>query len=276
MSLKNKIILLFVQTYQKRKEVPYIEMSRENDQKRKESPCMKMSRDNDQKHAYISNEIQLQNRSLTFFHKNKSLLSATSILSCSPMAYNTTASLDKLTCTDYVDFRKRQDSIKPFSWSKNDSNYLDVKLKVFRKDDKKEFPLAQNLTMGEADFNQFMRLRNQLVNAAENFAREENFTPVQIPTMSKDMDEQLKLAHKVVDVVDRATRKICVTLLRYNVDKPESSFAQVRLFARKKEDEKFQQVVYVKYKFKEIIYLLDVMKSVYDKAITNQSICNVL
>ena len=62
--------------------------------------------------------------------------------------------------------------------------------------------------MGEADFNQFMRLRNPLVNAAENFAREENLTPVQIPTMSKDMDEQLKLAHEVVDVVDRANRKI--------------------------------------------------------------------
>ena len=71
-----------------------------------------------------------------------------------------------------------------------------IKLKVFRKNDKKEFRLTQNLTMGEADFNQFMRLRNQLVNAAKNFAREENFTPVLIPTMSKDMDEQLKLAHK--------------------------------------------------------------------------------
>ena len=54
------------------------------------------------KHAYISNEMQLQNHFITFIHKNKSPLSATSILS--PMAYNTTASLDKLTCTEYVDF----------------------------------------------------------------------------------------------------------------------------------------------------------------------------
>ena len=102
--------------------------------------------------------------------------------------------------------------------------------------------------MGETDFNQLMRLRNQLVNAAENYAREENLTPVLIPTMSKHMDEQLKLAHKVVDVVDRANRKICVTLLRYNVDELESSYTQVRLFARKKSDEKFQQAVYVNYK----------------------------
>ena len=151
------------------------------------------------------------------------------------MAYNTTASLNKLTCTDYMDFGKRQDRFGRFSWSKNNSNYLDVKLKVFRNDDEKEFRLVQSLTMGEADFNQFVRLRNQLVNAAENIARE-NLTRVLIPAMSKDMDEQIKLAHRVVDVVDRANRKICVTLLRYNVEKPESSYAQFRLFSRKNED----------------------------------------
>ena len=99
--------------------------------------------------------------------------------------------------------------------------------------------------MAEADFNQFMRLRNLLVNAAEKFAEEENLTPVLIPTMSKDMDEQLKLARKIVEVLDRPNRVICVNLLRYNVDKPESSYAKVRLFARKKEDENFQKVVYV-------------------------------
>ena len=157
-----------------------------------------------------------------------------------------------------------------------DSNYLDVKLKLTKRDDYKEFRLVQNLSIGEADFNQCMRLWNQLVNAAENFGREENLTPVLIPTMSKDMDEQIKLTHKVVDVVDRANRKICVSLLRYNVDKPESSHAQVQPFARKKEDEKFQQVVYVIYKLEEFIYLLDVTKSVYDKVITNQPIFNVL
>ena len=90
------------------------------------------------------------------------------------------------------------------------------------------------------------------------------------------MDEQLNWAHKVVNVVDRSNRTTCVTLLRYNVDKPESSYAQVRLFARKKEDEKFQQVVYVIYKIVEFIYLRDVMNSVYDNVIANKPICNVL
>ena len=190
------------------------------------------------------------------------------------MAYNPTASLDKLTCTDYVDFGKYQDRFGQFFWSKNDSKYLKVKLKVFKQADNKEFRLFQNLTIGEADSNQFVRLRNQLVNAEEKFAREENFTLVLIPTMSKDMDEQLKLAHKVVDVRDRTNRKVCVTLLRYNVDKPESSYAQVPLFC--KEDEKFQQVVYVNYTLEEFIYLPDVMNSVSNKVLTNQPFCNVL
>ena len=133
---------------------------------------------------------------LYFSFTKTSLLSATSFLSRSAIAYNITASLDKLTCTDYVDFGKCQDRFAQFSWSKNDSSYSGVKLKVFRKDDKKEFRLVQNLTMGRADFKQFMRLRNHLVNAAEDFAREENSTPVLIPTMFKDMDEQIKLAQR--------------------------------------------------------------------------------
>ena len=57
------------------------------------------------------------------------------------------------------------------------------------------------------------------------------------------MEEQLKLLHKVIDFVDRPNRKICVTLLRYKVDNPDTSYARVRLFGRKTEEEKFRQIV---------------------------------
>ena len=77
--------------------------------KRKESPYMEKSRENDQKSAFVSNQMQLLKHSLCFFRKDKSLPPATSILSCSPTAHDTTASLDNLTCTDYVDFSKCQD-----------------------------------------------------------------------------------------------------------------------------------------------------------------------
>ena len=180
-------------------------MSRDKDRKGKNLLIWKGHVTMTKKEAFMSNDMKLQTHSLTFIHKNKSILSATSVLSRSPMAYNTTVSLDKLTCTDYVDFGKCQDGFGPFSWSKNDSNFLYVKLKVLKKGDNIEFRLVQSLLLGEADFNKFLRQRNQLVNAAKNLSRDENLTPVLIPTMSKDMDEQLKLAHKVFDVVHRAS-----------------------------------------------------------------------
>ena len=130
--------------------------------------------------------------------------------------------------------------------------------------------------MGEADFNQFIRQRNQLVVAADNFLREENLSPVLQSPLCKDMEEQLKLVHKVIDVVDQLKRKICVTLLRYKADNPDTSYAQVRLFGRKTEKEKIQQFVYVNCRLDDFIYLLDVMNSVYDKFIPNQPICNNL
>ena len=49
-----------------------------------------------------------------------------------------------------------------------------------------------------------MRLWNLLFIAAESFDREEKLSPDVIPTMSKDMDEQLKLSRRVVDELERA------------------------------------------------------------------------
>ena len=121
-----------------------------------------------------------------------------------------------------------------------------------------------------------MLLSNQLVIASEYFAGEGNLSPNVIPTQSKVRDEQLKLAHKVVDVVDRLNKRICVTQLQYSADNPECSYAQVRLFPKKKEDENFQQIVFVNSKLENFFGLLDVMKSVYDKIIANKPFFNVL
>ena len=162
------------------------------------------------------------------------------------MARNTTASLDKLICTEYVDFSKCQDRFGRNSWFKNDSNYLDFKLKVFKREDKNaEFRLRENFSMGEADFNQFIRQRNTLVVAADNFLGKQKLSPVLQSTLSKDMEKQLNLVHKMIDVVDCPNRRICVTLLQYKADNPDFSYAQIRFIGRKKEEEKIQKNVYV-------------------------------
>ena len=109
-----------------------------------------------------------------------------------------------------------------------------MKLKVIEKDENKHFRLAQNLTMGEADFNQCIRLRNQLVASVRDFSKEENLPPVEVKLLAKDMEELLKLTHRVVEVVVQPHRKICVTMLRYNVEKSYTSYVQTRLFGRKR------------------------------------------
>ena len=65
-------------------------------------------------------------------------------------------------------------------------------------------------------------------------------------------------------------------MLRYNVEKSETSYVQVRLFGGRKDEEKINQFVYVNCKLEEFIYLLHVMISVYDKVIANEPLCNVL
>ena len=98
---------------------------------------------------------------------------------------------------------------------------------------------------------------------------------IQINTMAKDIDEQLKLAHRVVDVVDQPNRKICVTFLCYNVDKPEISYPQIRYFAGNKEEEGIQHNLHENYKLDEKIDL-DVMTSDFEKVNADQSNCNLL
>ena len=65
-------------------------------------------------------------------------------------------------------------------------------------------------------------------------------------------------------------------MLCYGVEKAETSYVQVRLFGRRKDEEKFIQIVYVNYNPDEFIVVLDVMNSVFDKIIANQPPSNVL
>ena len=97
--------------------LPKKEKSGDNVQKMIESPFMAKSPQNDPKRkkrltktkrACINNKLQLQHPSSAILLKKEPLRSATSFLSRSFMTYNITASMDKRSCTDYVDFDKCQ------------------------------------------------------------------------------------------------------------------------------------------------------------------------
>ena len=103
-----------------------------------------------------------------------------------------------------------------------------------------------------------MRLRNSLVIPEDIFGSEENVLSVLKQTISKDMDEQVKLNHKVVEYwteqIERFVWLCCDTMWKgQKTRRLKSDF-----FARKKEDENFQQFAYVKYKPEEDLYLFDV------------------
>ena len=147
---KRSYFFTFVQTQQENEEVSYVEMS-----------ChVTVTRNKTSSFVNVTCHVTMTKKtciyvkncgSKIFFQlstaKKNQIFSTTSFLSCSPLVCNTIVSLDKLTCTNYMDFRKCQDRFGQFSWSKNDFNYLDLKLKVFKIDDNKVFLLAQNLTM---------------------------------------------------------------------------------------------------------------------------------
>ena len=59
------------------------------------------------------------------------------------------------------------------------------------------------------------------------------------------------------------------------MDKPESTYVQLRLFTRNSEHDKFQQLVFVNYKYDEFLCLLDVNNSISDQVLSNQSLCNI-
>ena len=90
------------------------------------------------------------------------------------------------------------------------------------------------------------------------------------------MEVQFKSIHNYVDIVDRPKKNVSLILLQYNMDKPVRSYAQVRMFERKKEDEKFQQRNCMKQKLDEDIYLLDVKSSADDESHNIQHICDVI
>ena len=129
------------------------------------------------------------------------------------------STLDKSLCTDFVD----KDRFGRFLWTKNEKNYLEIHFKIFKKAIANEFKRYQCVSLGQYDFKQFLRLRDQLIVAADNFTKEENLPNIKDVGLSSDIGEQLKHVHKVIEIAEGAKFKVCVTLLRYKEDNPETS-----------------------------------------------------
>ena len=126
------------------------------------------------------------------------------------------------------------------------------------------------------DFKQLLCLRNSIALAVREFSTGETLKEVVTSPLSKDLDEQLKHVQKAIPIVDRPKKKINATMKKNCMDEPESTYVQLRLFKRYSEHDKFQQLVFVNYKYDEFLYLLDVITSISDQVLSNQSPCNIV
>ena len=107
-----------------------------------------------------------------------------------------------------------------------------VKLKVFKGDDNKDFRPVQKLTLGKADFNRFMQLRDELVIAAENFKWKKIVPSADINIVQRH-EWTTETSLKSDWCSQPGEHK---EFVQYIFDKLESSYAQVQVFARKKDE----------------------------------------
>ena len=178
-----------------------------------------------------------------------------------------------------MDFGKNADRFGRISWSQielDNKMYLDIQLKVFRKDDKGHFRWHQQINLGVFDFKQLLRFRNPIVQAVGEFSTDETLKKVVTSPLSKYLYEQLKYIQKSITTVDRPKRKVFATMKKYCMDKPESRYVQLRVFTRNSEHDHNQQLVFVNYKYDEFLYLLNVTTSTSDQVLSNQSLCNIV
>ena len=100
-----------MQVFHKKTEAPYIQIILFIDQKRKESPYMVKPHNNDQiryAETYMGNRLQLQSHQLLITKVIASFSYQCGISTKTPMTYNITASMDRLSRTNCVDFGKCQ------------------------------------------------------------------------------------------------------------------------------------------------------------------------
>ena len=146
----------------------------------------------------------------------------------------------------------------------------------FPKRCQKRFPEASAGKVGVFDLKQLFCLRNPIVQTIRGFSKDETLKEVVTSPLTKDLDEELKHVQKAITIVDRPKNKVVATMKKYCTEKPESTYVQLRLFTRNSKLDKFQQLVFVNYKYDEFLCLLDAITSISVQVLSNQSLCNIV
>ena len=163
----------------------------------------------------------------------------------------------KDTIPNYIEFSKNQTRIGIFAWSQKSYKgkiYFEPCFQLFKKNELGQLEKRQQVYLGEKEGEAISAIRNTVIHDAENLG----LVPILELTSDKEstMDQELANCNKVYDIATYNRRQVCVTIKKYNINKPP--YIQIRLFTAK-ENEAMKQVAYVNYtlnKFKELTQIL--------------------
>ena len=123
-----------------------------------------------------------------------------------------------------------------------------------RKNELGQLEKRQQVYLGEKAGEAVSAVRNTVIHDAENL----DLFPVLDLTSDKEstMNQELANCNKVYDIATYTRRKVCVTIKKYNVNKPP--YIQIRLFTAK-DKKAIKQVAYVNYTLNEFKKLSQVL-----------------
>ena len=155
------------------------------------------------------------------------------------------------------EFSKNQTRIGRFAWSQKSYKgkvYFEPCFQLFKKNELGQLEKRQQVYLGEKEGEAISAIRNTVIHDAENLG----LVPILELTSDKKStkDQELANCKKVYDIATYDRRQVCVTIKRYNINKPP--YIQIRLFTAK-ENEAMKQVAYVNYtlnEFKELSQIL--------------------
>ena len=146
----------------------------------------------------------------------------------------------KDTCPNYIDFSKNLTRIGRLSWSQKSYKrkiYFEPCFQLFKKNELGQLEKSQQVYLDEKEGGAISSIRNTVIHKAEYLG----LVPILELTSDKEstMDQELANCNKVYDKATYKRRQVCITIKKYNVNKPPN--IQIQLFTTK-ETEAMKQV----------------------------------
>ena len=163
----------------------------------------------------------------------------------------------KDTSPNYIEFSKKSNK----NWEiclvpkiLQRENLFEPCFQLFKKNELGQLEKRQQVYLGEKEGKAISAIRNTVIHDAKNLGL------VHILELTSDkestMDQELGNCNKVYGIATYNRRQVCVTIKKYNVNKPP--YIQIRLFTAK-ENEARKQVAYVNYTLNELKELCQIL-----------------